>query len=85
MTDDGDPSGNASETENASAADRGADTADTMRGRAGESRLKLWVLLRANRLVVAGGVTVVVFVAFVAVASGQIGRASCRERVCVGV
>ena len=70
MTDDGDPSGNASETENASAADRGADTADTMRGRAGESRLKLWVLLRANRLVVAGGVTVVVFVAFVAVASG---------------
>jgi len=46
------------------------DTADTMRGRAGESRVKLWLLLRANRLVVAGVLTVGVFVAFVAVAAG---------------
>jgi hypothetical protein len=48
----------------------GADTADTMRERAGESRLKLWLLLRANRLVVAGALTVLVFVAFVAISSG---------------
>ena len=46
------------------------DTAETMRERAGESRLKLWLLLRANRLVVAGVLTVVVFVAFVAVGTG---------------
>ncbi len=46
------------------------DTAETMRGRAGESRLKIWLLLRANRLVVAGVLTVVVFVAFVAVGTG---------------
>ncbi|WP_435075383.1 hypothetical protein [Halorubrum sp. HHNYT27] len=50
--------------------DSDADTADTMRERAGENRLKLWLLLRANRLVVAGALTVAVFVAFVAVASG---------------
>jgi len=30
------------------------DTADTMRVRAGDSRVKLWLLLRANRLVVVG-------------------------------
>ena len=35
----------------------GADTADTMRERAGENRAKLWLLLRANRLVVAGVLT----------------------------
>ncbi|WP_336002869.1 hypothetical protein [Halorientalis halophila] len=40
-------------------------TADTMRERAGESHLKLWLLLRANRLVVAGVLTAVVFVCFV--------------------
>lgn len=53
-----------------SEADSDAGTADTMRERAGESRLKLWLLLRANRLVVAGALTVVVFVAFVVVVSG---------------
>ncbi|GAB7008885.1 hypothetical protein [Halorubrum trueperi] len=47
-----------------------AGTADTMRERAGENRLKLWLLLRANRLVVAGVLTVVVFVAFVIAANG---------------
>ena len=46
-----------------------ADTADTMRGRADESRLKLWLLLRANRLLVAGIMTAAVFIAFVAVAA----------------
>ncbi|TKX74229.1 hypothetical protein EXE46_10320 [Halorubrum sp. GN11_10-6_MGM] len=44
------------------------DTADTMRERAGENRAKLWLLLRANRLVVAAVLTVVIFVAFVAAA-----------------
>ncbi|WP_144796607.1 hypothetical protein [Halorubrum depositum] len=48
----------------------GDDTADTMRGRAGESRVKLWLLLRADRLVVAGVLTALVFVASVAVAAG---------------
>ena len=47
-----------------------ADTADTMRGRAGESRVKLWLLLRANRLVVAGVLTALIFVASVAIAAG---------------
>ena len=45
------------------------DTADTMRERAGENRAKLWLLLRANRLVVAAVLTLAVFVAFVAVAA----------------
>jgi hypothetical protein len=49
-------------------ADGGTDTADTMRERAGENRVKLWLLLRANRLVVAAVLTLAVFVAFVAVA-----------------
>nr|WP_241686227.1 hypothetical protein [Halorubrum amylolyticum] len=40
-----------------------------MRERAGESRVKLWLLLRANRLVVAGVLTLAVFVAFVAAAA----------------
>ena len=44
-------------------------SADTMRERAGESRAKLWLLLRANRLLVAGVLTVGVFVAFVAAAT----------------
>ncbi|QUO48922.1 MULTISPECIES: hypothetical protein [Halorubrum] len=51
-------------------AESDTDTADTMRERAGENRVKLWLLLRANRLVVAGVLTVAVFVAFVAVAVG---------------
>ncbi|MGM0389916.1 MAG: hypothetical protein ACQEP0_15710 [Natrinema limicola] len=40
-------------------------TAHTMRERTGESRIKLWVLLRTNRLVVASVLTGAVFVAFV--------------------
>jgi hypothetical protein len=40
-------------------------TGNTMRERAGESRLKLWILLGANRLVVTGVLASVVFVAFV--------------------
>ena len=50
-------------------ADSDATTADTMRERAGENRAKLWLLMRASRLVVAGVLTVAVFVAFVAVAA----------------
>jgi len=49
--------------------DGSATTADTMRARAGENRVKLWLLLRANRLLVAGVLTLVVFVAFLAVAA----------------
>ena len=49
--------------------DGDATAADTMRERAGENRAKLWLLLRANRLVVAGVLTLVVFVAFVAVSA----------------
>ncbi|WP_435366060.1 hypothetical protein [Haloarchaeobius sp. DYHT-AS-18] len=40
-------------------------TANTMRERAGESRVKLWVLLRANRLLVSSVLTSAVFVVFV--------------------
>lgn len=40
-------------------------TANTMRERSGESRIKLWMLLRANRLVVSSVLTSAVFVAFV--------------------
>ena len=40
-------------------------TANTMRERADESRLKLWILLGANRLVVAGVLAVAFFVLFV--------------------
>ncbi|MGQ5515549.1 hypothetical protein [Halococcus saccharolyticus] len=40
-------------------------TANTMRERAGESRLKLWILLSANRLVVTGVLAVTMFVVFV--------------------
>ena len=70
MTDDTDSTRDATAAEaDPDGADSDADTADTMRGRAGESRVKLWLLLRANRLVVAGVLTVAVFVAFVAVAS----------------
>ena len=50
-------------------ADSDATTADTMRERAGENRAKLWLLLRANRLSVAGVLTVAVFLAFVAAAA----------------
>jgi hypothetical protein len=44
-------------------------TANTMRERAGESRLKLWVLLEANRLVATGVLALAVFGAFVLVST----------------
>ena len=40
-------------------------TANTIRERSGESRTKLWMLLRANRLLVSSVLTSAVFVAFV--------------------
>jgi ABC-type multidrug transport system fused ATPase/permease subunit len=40
-------------------------TANTMRERSDESRIKLWILLRANRLLVSSVLTGAVFVAFV--------------------
>ncbi|WP_101294141.1 hypothetical protein [Halegenticoccus soli] len=40
-------------------------TANTMRERSGESRIKIWLLLRANRLLVSSVLTSTVFVAFV--------------------
>ncbi|XVH32410.1 hypothetical protein ACNS7O_04285 [Haloferacaceae archaeon DSL9] len=39
-------------------------TENTMRERAGESRIKLWLVLGANRLVVTGVLAAIVFVAF---------------------
>ncbi|MFC6724662.1 hypothetical protein ACFQE1_09785 [Halobium palmae] len=45
--------------------DADISTEDTMRARAGESRIKLWVLLSANRLVVTGALALLVFAAFV--------------------
>ena len=65
MSGDSEP---ASTEADAADAESETDTADTMRERAGENRVKLWLLLRANRLLVAGVLTVAVFVAFVAVA-----------------
>lgn len=41
-------------------------TADTMRERAGESRIKLWLLLQANRLLVTAVMAALVFVLFMA-------------------
>ena len=43
--------------------------ADTMHKRSGVSRIKLWVLLRANRLLVSGVLASAVFVAFVIAAA----------------
>lgn len=40
-------------------------TANTMRERAGENRLKLWILLTANRLVLTGILTLAMFLVFV--------------------
>ena len=65
MSGDSEP---ASTEADAADAESETDTADTMRERAGENRVKLWLLLRANRLVVAAVLTLAVFVAFVAVA-----------------
>ena len=45
--------------------DADISTANTMHERAGESRIKLWVLLQANRLAVTGALAVAVFVVFV--------------------
>ena len=45
--------------------DMDVSTANTMRGRAGESRIKLWILLSANRLVVTGVLALALFVVFV--------------------
>jgi hypothetical protein len=46
--------------------DRDISTANTMRERADESRFKLWVLLRANRLVITTTLALAVFGSFVA-------------------
>ena len=40
-------------------------TTNTMRERAGESRLKLWLLLKANRLHITAVLALTVFVSFV--------------------
>ncbi|SDF39315.1 hypothetical protein SAMN04488067_10445 [Halorubrum xinjiangense] len=63
---EGSPGGSAS----GDAAESDTDTADTMRERAGENRAKLWLLLRADRLVVVAVLTLAIFVVFVAVAVG---------------
>ncbi|EMA57227.1 hypothetical protein [Halorubrum lipolyticum] len=68
MSGNPEPASSADDNADADDADSDASTADTMRERAGENRAKLWLLLRANRLVVAGVLTIAVFVAFVAVA-----------------
>ncbi|WP_096395628.1 hypothetical protein [Halorubrum trapanicum] len=70
MSGDSEPASSASDAPDGPDAESDTDTADTMRERAGESRVKLWLLLRADRLVVAGVLTAAVFVAFVAVAVG---------------
>jgi len=64
MTDDSEVASGAADAVDA---DSDANTADTMRVRADESRTKLWLLLGANRLVVTVALTLGVFVAFVAV------------------
>ena len=51
--------------ESGSARDNGDETADTMRERAGASRLKLWILMGANRLLVTAVLIAFVFFAFV--------------------
>jgi hypothetical protein len=45
--------------------DNEISTANTMRERAGESRLKLWLVLGARRLVVTGALALLFFIAFV--------------------
>jgi len=69
MSGDSEPASSASDAPDGPDAESDTDTADTMRERAGENRAKLWLLLRANRLVVAAVLTLAVFVAFVAVAA----------------
>ena len=58
-----------SETEMETSGDTDISTANTMRERAEESRLKLYVMLSANRLVVTAALGVLMFAAFVAVGS----------------
>jgi hypothetical protein len=53
-----------SQTELDAQGDQDISTANTMRERAGESRLKLKVLLSANRLAITGALAVTIFVAF---------------------
>ncbi|WP_436928793.1 hypothetical protein [Halosimplex halobium] len=64
-----------SDTEIDTSGDTDISTANTMRERADESRFKLWLLLKANRLHVAGALAVVVFLTFVAVGSSVDGFA----------
>ncbi len=45
--------------------DNEISTANTMRERAGESRIKLWLVLGARRLVITGSMAVLFFIAFV--------------------
>ncbi|MFC7176326.1 hypothetical protein [Halosegnis marinus] len=55
------------DTDIESSGDAEFSTANTMRERANESRLKLWVMLSANRLLITGALAVGVFAAFVGV------------------
>ena len=48
--------------------DTDISTANTMRERADESRLKLWVILKANRLYLAGVLAFTIFVTLVGIA-----------------
>ncbi|SHG71602.1 hypothetical protein [Halobaculum gomorrense] len=55
------------DTEIDTAGDTEISTANTMRERANERRVKLWVLLKANRLLITGALAVGVFAAFVGI------------------
>ncbi|WP_435062285.1 hypothetical protein [Halobaculum sp. EA56] len=55
------------DTEIETSGDTDISTANTMRERADESRIKLWVLLKANRLLIAGVLGLAVFLALVGV------------------
>ena len=61
---EGDPE---SDTEIESDADTDIGTADTMRKRTNESRIKLWAILSANRLVVTGLLALGFFVLFIVI------------------
>lgn len=62
---DGGDSSSDLDTEMDTSGDADISTANTMRERAEESRIKLWVLLSANRLLVTGVLALGIFVAFV--------------------
>jgi hypothetical protein len=72
-TDSSDADPRESDTEIDASADTEISTADTMRERADESRLVLWLLLKANRLHITGVLAVAVFCTFVAVGSSVDG------------